>query len=580
MTTRRAGLMLLGCLAGCAHQASPLQENFYEVARPRWNRNGDLAYLSDESGSWRAHVMLKAGGSSRIVPLANVTLAAWDPRRATLALQYDPDGTESFQLSEWSPQNGQIRPLAVKPGAVHHFGTFSRTGHLAFSQNERSPADFDLQLDGAPSQSLKGYNVPVRFAPDGRKLLYYNQPSTLEQQLFEIDLASGRRQQLTPADGHSLYLDAAYQGRSRLWMLSNLGSDYLGLVEWRRGGGFHSLWRCQADIEDWAYDRKSGMLALAVNQQGYSSLQFDPPQKLQGLPAGVYTQLGFRSDGSLTLQVDGPTQPSSVWQVWPALGKVQRLLGQQALASPLVWPIPVRFKAADGIELGGLLSWPERPRAGLVVLHGGPANQARPTFSPLYVNLARRGVAVLQLDVRGSTGYGRRFASLDDGPGRLQAVGDVQAGAEYLRSRGIQRLALMGHSYGGYLAWLSAEQHPESWSCLVVGSAISDPPAYFKTTAAWRVENRRAEYGLGLDPRLSPITQVNRLKMPVFLYHGRHDSRVPFAQGQLMAEALKAQGTRLEWLEFSDEGHHLLGPANRRLLAERVDQFLQSGLGL
>lgn len=522
---------------------------------------------------------MKAGGGSRIIPVANVTLAAWDPRRATLALQYDPDGSEDFQLVEWSPQHGAVQPLAVKPGVSHHFGAFSRRGQLAYTQNERSRVDFDLELDGFRSYPLKGYNVPVRFAPDGHRLLYYHQIATLEQQLFELDLRTGERRQLTPAGGHSLYLSAGYQGRGRLWMLSNLGADFLSLAEWHRGQ-VRPLWRCSADIEDWAYERKSQILALVVNQRGYSSLQFEPPRRVHGLPAGVYSQLGFRADGSLTLQVDGPAQPSSVWQVWPESGQAQRLLGQEALSETLIWPTPVRFMAADGVELGGLLSWPDHPRGGLVVLHGGPANQARPSFSPLYQSLTRRGVAVLQLDVRGSTGYGRNFASLDDGPGRLQAVSDVQAGADYLRGRGLQRLALMGHSYGGYLAWLSAEQSPTTWSCLVVGSAIADLPTYFKTTAAWRVENRRAEYGSERDPRLSPIGQVKRIRMPVFLYHGRHDSRVPFEQGELMARALRAQGTPLEWLVFPDEGHHLLSPVNRKRLAEQVDRFLQSGLGL
>lgn len=579
MIARRAGLLLLGCLAGCSRPVTAPQP-WTEATRPRWNRQGDLAYLSDIDGSSRCH-LLKAEGGQQVASPANVTLAAWDPRQQTLALQYDPDGSENFQLLEWNPQSDKLRPLAVKFGSIHHFGTFSRSGRLAYSDNERSQADFDVHARGARSTDLQGYNVPLRFTPDGRNLLCFSQGASLDQQLFEINLRRGRRLQLTPPEGQSLYLSPNYLSRGRLWMLSNLGADYLGLVEWQRSSGeIRALWRCRADLEDWAFERKSGRLAFSINQQGYSCLQLEPGGLVQGLPEGVYSQLSFRPDGSLALQVDGPAQAPSVWQVPPEGGKPRRLLGQEQLSGELVWPRPVSFQGSDGTPLGGLLSLPAHPRAGLVVLHGGPANQARPTFSPLYLDLARRGVAVLQLDVRGSTGYGRQFAALDDGPGRLGAVTDVQSGADYLRSRGIGQLALMGHSYGGYLAWLSAEQHPETWRCLVVGSAISDPPRYLDTTAAWRRENRLAEYGSPGEPSLSPLGRVAALKMPVFLYHGRQDSRVPFEQGLLMAQALRSQGTRLQWLEFPDEGHRLLTPANRLKLTQEVELFLRAQLGL
>ncbi|MFN8609010.1 MAG: alpha/beta fold hydrolase [Vulcanimicrobiota bacterium] len=578
MMARQAGLLLLGCMAGCARPPAG-QAEYYEVARPRWSRRGDLAYLSDESGSWRCQV-LRSDGRQQVAPIANVTLAAWQPRQLNLALQYDPDGSESSQIVEWNLQDGQLRPLAVGPGVIHHFGTFSRSGRLAYSANSRSAADFDIEVEGEAGLPRSGYNVPLRFSPDGRGLLFYSQGASLDQQLFELDLKRGSCRPLTSGSAGSLYLSPTYLSRGRLWMLSNLDSDYLGLVEWRRGRGFRALWRCQADIEDWAYEKKSGTLAFSINQRGYSALQIVPPRPYRGVPPGVYSQLSFRPDGSLGFHVDGPAQPGSVWKIPPGGGSAQKLLGEPGLPQLRAWPTPVRFKSSDGLEIGGLLSTPERPRAGLLVLHGGPASQARPTFSPLYQNLVGRGVAVLQLDVRGSTGYGRKYAALDDGAGRLGAVLDVEAGAAFLRSRGVERLGLMGHSYGGYLAWLAAERNPKAWSCLVIGSAISDLTSYYQTTASWRLGNRLAEYGQPGPGEWSPLRQVGRLQMPVLLYHGRRDSRVPVAQGESMAAALRAQGNRLQWLEFPDEGHHLMGRANRRLLSQRVELFLQSELGL
>lgn len=252
---------------------------------------------------------------------------------------------------------------------------------------------------------------------------------------------------------------------------------------------------------------------------------------------------------------------------------MKQLLGEHPHLQGFPIPTPVRFAAMDGTEIGGLLSWPPEARAGVVVLHGGPANQARATFSPLFLDLARRGVAVLQLDVRGSTGYGRRFAELDNGVGRLAAIEDVEAGGRYLQSRGVKKLALMGHSYGGYLSWLSAVRQPDLWSAVVVGAGISDLPTYLAQTAPWRLGNRLAEYGTG-SPSMSPLGQADRLKLPAFVYHGLHDTRVPISQGRRMAEVLRHQGNRVVWLEFPDEGHRLQTPSNRRKLALAVEQFL------
>jgi dipeptidyl aminopeptidase/acylaminoacyl peptidase len=578
-------LLIVSGLTGCAAPPQTLQQlsEIHEVSRPRWSRQGDLAYLSDQSGRQTAHVR-RADGSQLSSSLANVTLAAWNPSQDLLALQYDPDGSENFQVAGWAPATSELQPLAVKPGTIHHFGTFSRRGRLAYSSNQRNPADFDIYLDDQKTAKGSGLCVPSRFVPEGKSLLVTSQGATLSQQLWEVDLKGHSRNRVTNFPGENLYLSPSYQSRSRLWMLSNLGSDFLGLVEWQRDSQrFLPLWRAAADIEAWDYDRKSRTLAFSVNQQAYSHLQIQirgqkQPLQVGELPAGVYSQLDFRPDGSLTLQVDGPAQPSSFWRVWPGTSRTELVLGERLPGKALSLPQPVRLQSADGVALGGLLSWPDRPKAGLVLLHGGPASQARPTFSPLLLEMSRLGIAVLQLDVRGSTGYGRRFAQLDDGPGRFRAIDDVEAGAAYLRSRGLQKLALMGTSYGGYLSWLHAEKHPENWSALVVGSAISDLPAYMRDTAPWRLENRRAEYGDSTEPAYSPIHQVQRLHMPVFLYHGGNDTRVPLAQAQTMERALRSQGTPLRWHEFPDEGHHFLTPANRRRLTLEVASFLKENL--
>lgn len=165
--------------------------------------------------------------------------------------------------------------------------------------------------------------------------------------------------------------------------------------------------------------------------------------------------------------------------------------------------MPLRCEARDGLVLGG---WyyrapeqdPGRPAPCVIHLHGGPEEQERPVFNPLYHELLGRGLDVFAPDVRGSSGWGRSFVDADLGAGRFAAIDDVADCAAHVVSLGYAdplRLGVMGRSYGGYLTMASLVWHPDLFRAGVAVCGMSDFATFFAGTEPWIAQSAAAKYG-------------------------------------------------------------------------------------
>jgi dipeptidyl aminopeptidase/acylaminoacyl peptidase len=217
-------------------------------------------------------------------------------------------------------------------------------------------------------------------------------------------------------------------------------------------------------------------------------------------------------------------------------------------------------------------------------LHGGPRAQERPILNPTYQALCASGIAVFAPNVRGSSGYGRAFAALDDGPLRRDAVSDVGAAAAWLVESELTmpgRLGTMGASYGGFLALSGLVDWPDLFGAGMVLAAITDFIAFFRDAEPWMASSSVSEYG---DPvkdeqflrALSPLPRTHRVTAPVLIIHGRNDTNVPLSQSTTLHAALRRQQTPTELLTFPDEGHGIHKLTNRtKVVTATVDWFTQ-----
>ena len=225
----------------------------------------------------------------------------------------------------------------------------------------------------------------------------------------------------------------------------------------------------------------------------------------------------------------------------------------------------------------------------VVTVHGGPESQYQPaflpSFTPLTQHLVSRGYAVAAPNVRGSTGYGKRFEHLDDVEKRLDSVEDLASLHAWLSARleiDGSRAVVYGRSYGGYMVLAALAFQPELWAAGIEFVGISNLRTFLENTSVWRRAAREREYGPLSDPelllRLSPWSRLDAIKAPLFIEHGRNDPRVPVSESEAIHEELVRRGVRCELVIYEDEGHMLEKLANRVDAFERATAFLDEVL--
>jgi dipeptidyl aminopeptidase/acylaminoacyl peptidase len=305
--------------------------------------------------------------------------------------------------------------------------------------------------------------------------------------------------------------------------------------------------------------------------------------------------LSWSQDGSrLAITFGSSEDATDVW-VWDrdngvVLRATQSSLGGIPRAS-LVVPSLVHYPTFDGREIPAFLYLPKGERSKLPVIidvHGGPEGQSRPLFNPVAQYFVGRGYGVLSPNVRGSTGYGYEYQSLDDVQLRMDSVKDLQHAALWLRESGIadpQRIVVMGGSYGGFMVLSAITTYPDLWAAAVDIVGIANFVTFLENTGPWRRKLREAEYGSLENDRkfltqISPIHHADRITAPLFVVHGANDPRVPIGETEQIVGALRARHVPVEYLRFEDEGHGLVKRTNRLVAYPAIARFLDEHLSV
>lgn len=255
---------------------------------------------------------------------------------------------------------------------------------------------------------------------------------------------------------------------------------------------------------------------------------------------------------------------------------------------------PVKYKAADGLEITGYLTLPrgrDPKNLPLVVLpHGGPAARDEPGFDWKAQALASRGYAVLQPNFRGSDGFGRRFLEAGYGEWGRKMQTDLSDGVRHLVGQGLvdpKRVCIVGSSYGGYAALAGATLDPGVYRCAVAVAGLSDLRRFMTTEAretGGRINDRLRYWArfMGVEGRrdpdlaaISPITHVAKVDIPVLLIHGKDDTVVLYEQSQMMHDALRRAGKTSELVTLKGEDHWMSRGATRLQMLEATVAFLE-----
>lgn len=583
-----------------------------------------LAFLSNITGShevWRVPL----GGDAPAWPdqltfsgdrVMGVAFSPTHPDR--LLYTTDVGGNENAQINLLDGGRS-VRLTAGHEGAMHLGTTWLPDGSgLLFAANRRQRARFDLyrqRLDGDGSAEMvyrhdvPGYLGELAVAPDGRSVIAVRGRSSYSADLLRISLDDGRAVRLNPHPDDARYSAPLFAdaGGDSLYLLTDAGRDcvYLARLE-LAAGTLTPVVAPDWNVEVLAQSRDRRLLGLVVNEEGIGRLYLHdtrsgatraapPVDDAPGIVGYMDGRLEFAADGSaLYFAYTGARRTFDVFS-WQLATDVVRPLTRSSHGgldpATFVAPELVHYPTFDGRSIPAWFYRPNTPSTRrlpvIVHVHGGPEGQYRPYFNFLAQYFVDHGYAVLAPNVRGSSGYGKLYAHLDDVHRRMDSVADLAHAAHWLRTRpdvDPARVVVYGGSYGGFMVLSAMTNYPDLWAAGVDIVGIANFVTFLENTSDYRRAHREAEYGsLARDrdflARISPLNQIDRLQAPLFIVHGRNDPRVPVSEAEQLAAALARRGVPAELLIFNDEGHGIVKLANKQTLYPALIAFLERVLG-
>ncbi|WP_331768972.1 alpha/beta fold hydrolase (plasmid) [Embleya sp. NBC_00888] len=621
----RAGVPQVWTAAADTDEPHLLDTGFDPVNEVSWSPDGRwIAYTATTGGGGRTRVLcVRPDGSGRRV-LADAPaggsayLGCWTRDGKAVAVTTESATADTRAASSASspatspgarrtgarPEPGRlIRAPAAERGAGERAGESLSTAYLVDPDGVRSPTLITAEQNAA---TLRVCDV----SPDGRLALLHRGPRGRREAAIVSTSRAESVCVLRAADGDPWIGRFAPDGRT-LWLRSDADREFAALlrVELTATGSLArthvAAAREDADLELLSVSNDGRTAALSWNEGGRSEAEIVTLRRSGAvtrlrtlpLPHEVITRLAPAGTNGWWIALSGSRRRPGVWRLRAdALGPTRTPWSSRGAdvtghgTAPVV-PQPVRVRSRDGLSsTGWYYRAPDRDEAGaapcVVSLHGGPEEEARPVFDALHHRLLARGIDVFTPNVRGSAGAGRRFVDADLGRGRFRAFDDVADCAAHIVLAGWadpNRLAVMGHSYGGYLTFAALTWYPELFRTGIAICGMSDLTTFFAGTEPWLARSAAVKYGHPRHDRellreLSPMNRLDALRVPFLAVHGEHDTNVPADESRRIVRAARERGIPARILLLPDEGHEFLHTDSRVRAGNAIEHWMSRHL--
>lgn len=585
-------------------------QNFRAATFQDWLSDGSMLIATRFGATQQIHRVTMPGGARTQLtfsaePVAGATTI---PGTQRFVIARDTGGDEWFQLYTLGVTGGPTS--LTEAGTRNQSVAFSKDGKLmAWSRSTKGSADYAIVVaDPADPKSARvvqtfpGAVAPADISPDKSRLLFTRDISNRESKLMVLDFGTGKVTEIAPKAGQVLYTDPhfARDGRSIL-VISDKDSDVGQLVEIDVASGKATVLTpgLKWDVEGYKLSKDGRVLAYSINEDGYSRVvvtDFVTRRALPQpeLPRGVLAKMAFSPDGSrLAFDLSTAKAASDVWTWHITDGSLTRWttseLGELDPAR-LAEPQLVRFTSFDGQSISAFVYRPTAVSADartpvIIDIHGGPESQTRPAWNAGAQYFADvLGATVILPNVRGSSGYGKRYSNLDNAHKREDSVKDIGALLDWVATQpqlDKGRVAVYGQSYGGYMSLAVMTHYADRLVGGVERYGISDFASFLNNTEAYRRDNRRGEYGDERDPkmlatfrRISPLANVAKITKPMLVMQGANDPRVPKSESDQVVAGIRNNGVETWYVVFADEGHGFQKKPNNDLRREVETVFL------
>jgi Tol biopolymer transport system component/dienelactone hydrolase len=565
----------------------------------------------------QAHLVKMPGGARQQLTFSTEPVygGRFQPTRGDyMVFRKDIGGGEWYQLYRYDFASGDIT-LLTDGKSRNSVGPWSTKGdRMAYTSTRRTREDTDLWVinpadpgsDHMVAQ-LKGAGwEPQDWSPDDSKILVLEYISVNETYPWLFDSTSGEKTQLTPRNGDEkiAYSNLRFSKDGKgIYYTADTGSEFRRLMYMdlatRQSAALTAALPWNVDEFALSWDGRS--IAFLTNEDGLSVLHLMSTETrkempVPKLPVGLVSNLIWHHDNhELAFEITSASLPGDCFSLDIVSGGLARWTMSESAVKTDDFREPelVRWKGFDGKMISGFLYAPPATFSGrrpvLIAIHGGPESQSRPGFlgrANYYLNVL--GIAIIEPNVRGSTGYGKTFTKLDNGFLREDSYKDINSLFDWIATRpdlDSNRIAVTGGSYGGHVTLAVSTFYSERIRCSVDVVGMSNLVTFLEHTESYRRDLRRVEYGDERDPemrafleRIAPMNNSYKIKKPMLVVAGKNDPRVPVSESDQIVAALQKQGTPVWYVMAKDEGHGFRKKANLDYQFYATVEFLQEYL--
>ena len=620
-------LLLLGCASSEPKEQAPPQysiEQFYEnvsLGGGSFSPNEDkLLISSNESGIYNLYEIDIASGER--TALTNSTkesyfAESYFPNDNRFVFSFDEGGDENYTI-QMMTAGGEAKELTPGDSVSNQFWGWSRDEQSMFYASNRRDARFfdlyELPIDAVDKetptaevlyQNEMGHNAEA-LSPNKRYVALTEALTSADGKMYLLDRETGQKTDISEHEGDATYSPQFFSNDNQaLYYLTDENANFVYLAKRNlETGDVEKVYETDWDVW-YAYDSwNEKYRVIGINQDAKTVVKvFDQTTgeevAMPDIPGGSIASVNIAKNEELArLTVSTSASPSNLYIYNFATGEHRKLtntLNPDINPEDLVEGQVVRYESFDGLEIPAIYYQPKQasednPVPALVWVHGGPGGQSRLNYFALVQYLVNHGYAVLAVNNRGSSGYGKEFNHLDDKNHGDKDLKDCIAGKEYLVSTGVidpEKIGIIGGSYGGYMVMAALAFAPEAFDVGVNIFGVTNWLRTLKSIPPYWESFRTALYDEMGDPttddsvrlyNISPLFHAENVTKPLMVLQGANDVRVLQVESDEMVEGVKANGVPVEYVIFDDEGHGFRKKENEIEGYGQIKEFLDEHL--
>jgi len=621
MKTKLLGLAIIMLLFSCKEETKIAQIEVKEYTIEQFMDNeaigggsfspdkSKLLVSSNRSGIYNMYTIPASGGEYTTITASDsssIFAVSYFPNDERMLYRADGNGDEIFHLY-LRDIDGTITELTPDEGArAGFYGWAHDEKSFYYGSNKRNPQYMDvyeMDIESFESklvyQNNEGLNVNA-ISNDKNTLALSKTINTNDSDLFLYSISDKKMVQINETQSGNSAQDFSIDGKD-FYYTTDDGSEFSYLMKYNiETRAKEKVLEKSWDISGSYFTNNGKYMVTYINEDAKNVIEVKEVAsgkniELPNFEGGSITNVGFsRDETMMRMYVGGSNSPSNLFTYnleSKAQQQLTNVLNDEIDVSHLVNAKVIRYKSFDGVEVPAIYYLPHQASVGnkvpaLVWVHGGPGGQSKQNFNSLIQYMVNHGYAVLAVNNRGSSGYGKTFYQMDDLNHGEKDLQDCVEGKNWLVAQAEidgEKIGILGGSYGGYMTMAALTYTPEEFAVGVNLFGVTNWMRTLKSIPPWWESFKEALYKELGDPhsadsirlkRISPLFHTDKVTKPLIVLQGTKDPRVLQVESDEIVAGVRANGVPVEYVLFEDEGHGFVKKENQIEAYSRILKFL------